>query len=162
MERAGRGKFDVALVAVLSCAAPRLQFSLGATLCAGMTAPAASLSSAPRPTPRPRTRWWPSPPAMAALSAIRPVGAGGDEKVFGLSESQIARRVKTIAKAAGLENLEFFSGHSGHSGRVSVSRRMARTAPPPTRSNARAAGNRAAAWWAYTRGESAGSRLRYL
>ena len=30
------------------------------------------------------------------------MGVGSHEKVFGLSESQIARRVKTIAKAAGL------------------------------------------------------------
>ena len=42
--------------------------------------------------------------AMDALTAIRPAGAGGEVRVFGLSESQIARRVKAIAKAAGLEN----------------------------------------------------------
>ena len=41
-----------------------------------------------------------TPAAMNALSAIRPAGVGGEEKVFGLSESQIARRVKAIAKAA--------------------------------------------------------------
>ena len=40
--------------------------------------------------------------ATQALSAIRPAGVGGGERVFGLSESQIARRVKVIAKAAGL------------------------------------------------------------
>jgi len=45
-----------------------------------------------------------NPAAMQALAAIRPAGAGGEVKVFGLSESQIARRVKAIAKAAGLEN----------------------------------------------------------
>ena len=32
-----------------------------------------------------------TPAAMRALSAIRPAGAGGGQKVFGLSESQIAR-----------------------------------------------------------------------
>ena len=53
-----------------------------------------------------------TPAAMKALDAIRPAGAGGDEKVFGLSESQIARRVKVIAKAAGLADWELFSGHS--------------------------------------------------
>ena len=53
-----------------------------------------------------------TPAAMRALDAIRPTGAGGDEKVFGLSESQIARRVKVIAKAAGLADWELFSGHS--------------------------------------------------
>ena len=45
-----------------------------------------------------------TPAAMQALSAIRPAEVAGDEKVFGLSESQIARRVKAIARAAGLEN----------------------------------------------------------
>ena len=42
-----------------------------------------------------------TPAAMRALDAIRPAGVGGAVKVFGLSESQIARRVKVIAKAAG-------------------------------------------------------------
>ena len=68
-----------------------------------------------------------TPAAMQALSAIRPAGAGGGEKVFGLSESQIARRVKAIAKAAGLENWEYFSGHSG---RVGMARRMAQNGAP--------------------------------
>ena len=47
-----------------------------------------------------------TPAAMRALSAIRPAGVGGEVKVFGLSESQIARRVKAIAKAAGLADWE--------------------------------------------------------
>ena len=84
-----------------------------------------------------------TPAAMNALSAIRPAGTGGEVKVFGLSESQIARRVKVIARAAGLADWEFFSGHSG---RVGMARRMAQNGAPPTRSNARAAGSRAAAW----------------
>ena len=53
---------------------------------------------------------------MRALDAIRPAGVGGEVKVFGLSESQIARRVKVIAKADGLADWEFFSGHSGRVG----------------------------------------------
>ena len=57
-----------------------------------------------------------TPAAMRALDAIRLAGAGGEEKVFGLSESQIARRVKAIARAAGLADWEFFSGHSGRGG----------------------------------------------
>ena len=57
-----------------------------------------------------------TPAAMQALDAIRPVGVGGEVKVFGLSESQIARRVKAIARAAGLADWEFFSGHSGRAG----------------------------------------------
>ena len=53
---------------------------------------------------------------MPALDPIRPAGAGSEVKVFGLSESQIARRVKVIAKAAGLADWELFSGHSGRVG----------------------------------------------
>ena len=52
-----------------------------------------------------------TPIAMKALDAIRPAGVGGGERVFGLSESQIARRVKAIARAAGLADWEFFSAH---------------------------------------------------
>ena len=71
-----------------------------------------------------------TPAAMKALDAIRPAGVGGEVKVFGLSESQIARRVKAIARAAGLENWEFFSGHSG---RVGMARRMAQKRRPHPR-----------------------------
>ena len=71
-----------------------------------------------------------TPAAMNALDAIRPVGAGGEVKVFGLSESQIARRVKVIAKAAGLADWEFFSGHSGRVGMCPAA--WPRTARPPT------------------------------
>ena len=102
-----------------------------------------------------------TPAAMKALwsDAIRPVGVGGNERVFGLSESQIARRVKAIAKAAGLADWEFFSGHSGWAWPGG----WPRTARPPTRSNARAAGSRAAAWSVATpAARSAGLALRYL
>ena len=47
--------------------------------------------------------------------------------MFGLSESQITRRVKAIAKAAGLADWEYFSGHSG---RVGMARRMAQNGAP--------------------------------
>ena len=71
-----------------------------------------------------------TPAAMQALDAIRPVeGVASDEKVFGLSESQVARQVKVIAKAAGLADWEFFSGHSG---RVGMARRMAQKRARPT------------------------------
>ena len=43
-----------------------------------------------------------TPAAVKALDAIRSVGVAREEKVFGLSASQIARRVKALAKAAGL------------------------------------------------------------
>ena len=45
-----------------------------------------------------------------------------DEKVLVLSGSQISRRVKAIAKAAGLSDWEFFSRHGG---RVGMARCMA-------------------------------------
>ena len=57
-----------------------------------------------------------TPTAMRASDAIRPAGVAGDGKVLGLSESQIGRRVKAIAKAAGLADWELFSGHSGRVG----------------------------------------------
>ena len=69
-----------------------------------------------------------TPAAMQALSDIRPAGAGSDEKVFRLSESQIARRVK----AAGLSDWENFSAHSG---RGAWHGAWPRTALPPTRSS---------------------------
>ena len=54
-----------------------------------------------------------TPATMEALDAVRPVGVSIGERVFGLSASQIARRVKAVAKAAGLAGWESFSGHSG-------------------------------------------------
>ena len=146
-QAAQRARFDLALVAVLSdggvAALRGGGADLGATCSAGTTAAAASPWSAPRPTWRPRAAVVAiTPAAMRALDAIRPMGVGGEVKVFGLSESQIARRVKVIAKAAGLADWEFFSGHSGRAWPGG----WPRTARPPTRSNARAAGSRAAAW----------------
>ncbi len=98
--------------------------------------------------------------AMGALSAIRPAGAGSDEKVFGLSESQIARRVKAIARAAGLADWEFFSGHSG---RVGMARRMAHNGAPTHEIERQGRWKQGGGMVGrYTRGESAGSALRYL
>ena len=42
------------------------------------------------------------PAAMVALSANRPAEVASEVRVSGLSESQMARRVKVIAKGAGL------------------------------------------------------------
>ena len=98
--------------------------------------------------------------AMQALSAIRPTGVAGEDKVFGLSESQIARRVKAIAKAAGLENWEFFSGHSG---RVGMARRMAQNGAPTHEIERQGRWKQGGGMVGrYTRGETAGSALRYL
>ena len=101
-----------------------------------------------------------TPAAMQALDVIRPVGVGSDEKVFGLSESQIARRIKAITKAAGLENWEFFSGHSG---RVGMARRMARNGAPTHEIERQGRWKQGGGMVGrYTRGETAGSALRYL
>ena len=101
-----------------------------------------------------------TPAAMKALSAIRPAGAGGEVKVFGLSESQIARRVKVIAKAAGLVDWEFFSGHSG---RVGMARRMAQNGAPTHEIERQGRWKQGGGMVGrYTRGETAGSALRYL
>ena len=101
-----------------------------------------------------------TPAAMQSLDAIRPVGAGGEVKVFGLSESQIARRVKAVAKAAGLADWEFFSGHSG---RVGMARRMAQNGAPTHEIERQGRWKQGGGMVGrYTRGESAGSALRYL
>ena len=101
-----------------------------------------------------------TPAAMKALDAIRPAGVGGDGKVFGLSESQIARRAKAIAKAAGLADWEFFSGHSG---RVGMARRMAQNGAPTHEIERQGRWKQGGGMVGrYTRGESAGSALRYL
>ena len=77
--------------------------------------------------------------------------------MFGLSESQIARRVKAIAKAAGLENWEFFSG------RVGMARRMAQNGAPTHEIERQGRWKQSGGMVGrYTRGESAGSALRYL
>ena len=101
-----------------------------------------------------------APAAMKALEAIRPAGAGAEVKVFGLSESQIARRVKVIAKDAGLVDWEFFSGHSG---RVGMARRMAQNGAPTHEIERQGRWKQGGGMVGrYTRGESAGSALRYL
>ena len=101
-----------------------------------------------------------TPAAMNALDAIRPVGAGGEVKVFGLSESQIARRVKVIARAASLADWEFFSGHSG---RVGMARRMAQNGAPTYEIERQGRWKQGGGMVGrYTRGETAGSALRYL
>ena len=101
-----------------------------------------------------------TPAAMQALSAIRPAGVASDVKVFGLSESQISRRVKVIAKAAGLSDWEFFSGHSG---RVGMARRMAQNGGATHEIERQGRWKQGGGMVGrYTRGESAGSALRYL
>ena len=101
-----------------------------------------------------------TPAAMVALNAIRPVGVGSSAKVFGLSNSQIARRIKSIARAAGLANWEFFSGHSE---RVGMARSMAQNGAPTHEIERQGRWKQGGGMVGrYTRGESAGSALRYL
>ena len=98
--------------------------------------------------------------AMQALSAIRPAETGGEVRVFGLSESQISRRVKAIARAAGLADWELFSGHSG---RVGMARRMAQNGAPTHEIERQGRWKQGGGMVGrYTRGETASSALRYL
>ena len=88
-----------------------------------------------------------TPAAMQALDMIRPVGVGSEERVFGLSESQIARRVKQSPKPLGRRT---GSSSAVTAGAWAWPAAWPRTAPLPTRSNARAARTRAAGWSAAT------------
>ncbi len=159
-----RGKFDVALVAILSDAGLRRSEASSLTWGdvqrwddgSGRIAVIRSKTDAEAVGAVVAV----TPAAMQALDAIRPVGVGGGEKVFGLSESQIARRVKAIAKAAGLADWEFFSGHSG---RVGMARRMAQNGAPTHEIERQGRWKQGGGMVGrYTRGESAGSALRYL
>ena len=68
-----------------------------------------------------------TPDTLTALKLLREdTGAQSDSKsVFGLSMSQISRRVDSMARAAGLGE-----GYSGHSGRVGLAIRMTRRGAP--------------------------------
>ena len=91
-----------------------------------------------------------TPAAMEAPSGRRAWAVG----------SQIARRVKVIAKAAGLADWESFSGHSG---RVGMARRMAQNGAPTHEIERQGRWKQGGGMVGrYTRGESAGSALRYL
>ena len=61
---------------------------------------------------------------VQALEAIRN-GADDDSSIFGMSESTIARRVKSAAAVAGLGD-----NFSGHSGRVGLAQRMTAAGAP--------------------------------
>ena len=68
-----------------------------------------------------------TPDTLAALKLLRQDSEAWteDESVFGLSMSQISRRVDSMARAAGLGE-----GYSGHSGRVGLAIRMTRRGAP--------------------------------
>ena len=163
-QAAERARLDLALVAVLSDGGLRRSEASSLTWGDG-----AALGRRQRPHHRgplqnrrggPGCRGGHHPHRMKALDAIRPEGVGSEVKVFGLSESQIARRVKVIAKAAGLIDWEFFSGHSG---RVGMARRMAQNGAPTHEIERQGRWKQGGGMVGrYTRGETAGSALRYL
>ena len=68
-----------------------------------------------------------TPDTLVALKQLREDSGAwtDDEPVFGLSMSQISRRVDSMARAAGLGE-----GYSGHSGRVGLAIRMTRRGTP--------------------------------
>ena len=68
-----------------------------------------------------------TPDTLTALKHLQQDSGvqGDDELVFGLSMSQISRRVDSMARAAGLGD-----GYSGHSGRVGLAIRMTRRGAP--------------------------------
>ena len=108
-QAAERGKFDVALVAVLSDAGLRRSEAAALTWAdvqrwddgSGRLTVIRSKTDALAQGAVVAI----TPAAMQALDAIRPAGVGSEVKVFGLSESQIARRVKVIAKGRGAGEL---------------------------------------------------------
>ena len=163
-QAAERGKFDVALAAVLSDAGLRRSeaaaLTWGDVVRWGDGSGRITVIRSKTDAEAQGAVVAVTPAAMAALDVIRPAGVGSDQKVFGLSESQIARRVKAIARAAGLENWEFFSGHSG---RVGMARRMAQNGAPTHEIERQGRWKQGGGMVGrYTRGESAGSALRYL
>ena len=103
VQAAERGKFDVALVAVLSDAGLRRSEAAALTWGdvvrwedgSGRITVIRSKTDAEAQGATVAV----TPAAMNALSAIRPAGVASEVKVFGLSESQIARRVKAIARS---------------------------------------------------------------
>ena len=68
-----------------------------------------------------------TPDTLTALKQLRQHSEAwtDDDPVFGLSMSQISRRVDSMARAAGLGE-----GYSGHSGRVGLALRMTRRGAP--------------------------------
>ena len=163
-QAAERGKFDVALVAVLSDGGLRRSeassLTWGDVQCWDDGSGRITVVRSKTDVEAQGAVVAITPAAMRALNAIRPVGVDGSVKVFGLSESQIARRVKVIARAAGLVDWEFFSGHSG---RVGMARRMAQNGALTHEIERQGRWKQGGGMVGrYTRGETAGSALRYL
>ena len=91
--------------------------------------------------------------AMRVLDAIRPAGVYTEQKVFGVPESRLTRRVKAV----GLSDCKNFSGHSGLAGQHGPN--GAPTHEIERQGRWKQGGGMVGR---YTRGETAGSALRYL
>ena len=95
--------------------------------------------------------------SMRGLDAIRPAEVEGSGLVFGLSVASISRGVEQAAKVAGLG-----SGFSGHSGRVGMARRMAKTGAPTHEIMAQGRWKTARMVEVYTRAEEVGRAAKWL
>jgi len=92
--------------------------------------------------------------AVRSLNAIRPANAQGS--VFGVSESQLRRRVKAAARAVGAE------GVTSHGGRVGMAQTMARNGAAAPAIMRQGGWNSSAMVAAYTRKLSAKEIVRFL
>ena len=100
-----------------------------------------------------------TPDTLAALKLFRQdtEAWADDDPVFGLSMSQISRRVDSMARAAGLGE-----GYSGHSGRVGLALRMTRRGAPLQAVQTHGRWKSPAMPARYTRGEKALEALEWL
>lgn len=94
--------------------------------------------------------------AWNALGKIRN-GASDDAPVFGLSASQISRRIAAAAKQAGLDG-----NFSGHSGRVGMAQRMSEAGAPMQVTMNQGRWTSPAMVARYTQSTEAGAAARYL
>ena len=100
-----------------------------------------------------------TPDTLTALKQLRQDSEAwsDDESVFGLSMSQISRRVDSMARAAGLGE-----GYSGHSGRVGLAIRMTRRGAPLQAVQTHGRWKSPSMPARYTRGEKALEALEWL
>ena len=100
-----------------------------------------------------------TPDTLAALKQLRLNSQTwtDDDTVFGLSMSQISRRVDSMARAAGLGE-----GYSGHSGRVGLALRMTRRGAPLQAVQTHGRWKSPSMPARYTRGEKALEALEWL
>ena len=101
-----------------------------------------------------------TPETLAALKQLRQDSGmmpDADASVFGLSMSQISRRVDSLARAAGLGD-----GYSSHSGRVGLAIRMTRRGAPLQAVQTHGRWKSPQMPARYTRGEKALEALEWL